>query len=539
MTNAQGIAVLVDEKTAVLAQKTIALETENFELKYRVQTLEIQNQQFHEEYERLLHMMKVASRTLYGQKSEKYIDDETDQQLSLLETTESATIEEPAIDQTETVTYQRKKGKRKDQYANLPRKEVVIKVAEENRVCHCGCEKQLVRYESKDKIHFQPAVFEILVEKREVLACPKGCAESIITADVPKVALPKVMATEELLGHIAVSKILDRQPLYHLEKQFASRYQTNISRQTMARWMVEMSKVFQPLLNLMKESFLSYDIGALDATPIQVLKEPGRAATTKSSAYCIRGGPPGQEVVLYEYNAAKHKLFLADYLLDYHGYLHVDAANTFDDLPAGELIILSYCNAHARRKFEQIMKTAKKPGLAKEVVFIYKRLYKVEREAKQLKFTPAERYQLRQEKAKPIMDELKILLDEYVDKVLPKSPLGQAIQYCLSHWKGLNEFLNDGRLEADNNLTEQQIKYFVMGRKNFLFCDTIGGAEATMIHYGLMLTAKLHGLNPLAYYVHILKQLPHCETINDFEKLLPWNIKSAGVTSPDLALSQN
>jgi transposase len=437
-----------------LVQEKTALETRVFYLETENQSLKKQAQHFLEEYERLIHMIKVAQRTLYGQKSEKYRD-EANQSLPLFESIESVAIEESA--ETETVTYKRRKAKRKNENQHLPRKEVIIEVAEADRVCHCGCEKTLIRYESKDKIHYQPAVFEILEEKREVLACPNGCENSIVTADAPKVALPKVRATEELLGHIAVSKILDRQPLYHLEKQFSSRYEVNITRQTMARWMVDMSQVFQPLMNLLKESFLSHDIAALDATMIQVLNEEGRPATRKSYAYCIRGGPPGKEVVLYEYNAEKHKLFLADYFLDYRGALHVDADPFFEDLPDDGLKTLSYCNAHARRKFEQIMKAAKQPGLAAEAVHFYKRIYKVEREAKDRKLSPDERYSLRKEKTAPIMEELKIWLDQNTDKVLPESPLGKAIRYCLKHWKGLNEFLNDGRLEVDNNSKQSRI----------------------------------------------------------------------------------
>ena len=539
MTNAQKIAVLVDEKTAVFAQKTISLDAKNISLKSENLTLKNDNcelkikllkqaemlQHFHEEYERLLHIIKVANRALYGQKSERQLDEEY-QQLSLLETTESITVKDNEAEQTQTISYERHKRSKKDKHQNIPHREIIIAVAEEDRFCHCGCEKKLIRYESHDKIHFQPAVFEIQVEKREVLACPKGCSQSIVTAELPKVALPKVCATEELLSHIAVSKILDRQPLYHLEKQFASRYKIHISRKVMANWMIRMSAVVQPILNLLKESLLSYDVAALDATPLQVLKEPGRLATIKSAAYCMRGGPPGQEVVLYEYNAEKHKLFLADYFLEYEGYLHSDADPLFEDLPNDGKKKLSYCNSHSRRKFEQVSKTAKRPGLAKEAMGYYKRIYKVEREAKDLKLTFEERYQLRLKKTAPILEELRIWLDEQKDKVLPKSPLGGAIQYCRRHWSELTKFLEDGRLEVDNNLTEQQIKYFVMGRKNFLFAETVNGAEALMNHYGLMLTAKVHGLDPFKYYVAILKRLPHCTTIADFEELLPWNIKA-------------
>lgn len=210
----QEIANLVQEKAAVEAEN-LTLKNDNGELNIKLLKQAEMIQHFHEEYERLLHIIKVSNRALYGQKSERQLDEEY-QQLSLLETTEEITVKDNESEQTQTISYERHKQSRKDKHKHLPRREVIIEVAQEDRICHCGCEKKLIRYESHDKIHFQPAVFGIQVEKREVLACPKGCEQSIVTAEIPKVALPKVCATEELLSHIAVSKVLDRQPLYHL-----------------------------------------------------------------------------------------------------------------------------------------------------------------------------------------------------------------------------------------------------------------------------------------------------------------------------------
>jgi len=123
------------------------------------------------------------------------------------------------------------------------------------------------------------------------------------------------------------------------------------------------------------------------------------------------------------------------------------------------------------------------------------------------------------------MEELKRWLDLNYPLVLPKSPIGRAIKYTLDYWDGLIRFLDDGRLEIDNNSTERMIKIFVMARKNFMFSDTTNGADALGVHFSMVLTAQLHGLDPTQYYVHVLKAIPYCKTFEDYEKLLPWNVK--------------
>jgi len=155
----------------------------------------------------------------------------------------------------------------------------------------------------------------------------------------------------------------------------------------------------------------------------------------------------------------------------------------------------------------------------------YKKLYRVERQAKTEKLSAEQRYQLRQRESVPIMSDFKQWLDDHVDHVLPQSPLGKAFRYTLKHWDGLCAFLEEGRLEIDNNLTEQQMKPLVIARKNFMFANSMEGAHALCLHFSLIRTALVHNLNPYQYYVEILKQIPHCKTVEDCEKLLPWNIK--------------
>ncbi|HLF66675.1 MAG TPA: IS66 family transposase, partial [Gammaproteobacteria bacterium] len=340
-----------------------------------------------------------------------------------------------------------------------------------------------------------------------------------------------VKASEGLLAHIVVSKMHDRQPLYHLEKYGRA---VEISRETMARWVIQLVSPLQPLYNLMKDEVIAYDIASIDATTLQVLKEPGRPAERKSYVYCVRGGPPDRSVVLYDYNHEAHKQFVDNWFEGYQGTVHMDADPFFELFTRDPDVHPSFCNAHARRKFEAVKKQAKKQGLAHEALRFYKQLYRIEHQAKQEQLSAQARYALRQKESKPIMAHFKAWLDANYPFALPQSPLGKAFRYTLDHWEGLSRFLDDGRLEIDNNLTEQAIKPFVIARKNFLFSDSMAGADALCMHFSLIRTALAHKLSPYEYYVAVLKQIPHCETVEDYEKLLPWNIQHSNFRVPTI-----
>lgn len=330
---------------------------------------------------------------------------------------------------------------------------------------------------------------------------------------------------ESFLAYLITSKLHDRQPLYHLEKKLASQYGIDISRQSMSKWFNDLYQPLLPLYNLLKDYIIDYDIASLDATTLQVLNEPGRPPTRKSYVYCFRGGDHQHQVILYEYNEKDHKQFVKDWFEGFSGYIHADADPFFDLLAKQPGNTIVFCNAHARRKFEKITKQVSKPGIASRAMAIYQQLYRIEKKANQENLTSEQRYQLRQQKAKPTLSEFKKMLEEKYSFTSNKSDLGLVINYCLKHWDGLTTYLNDGRLHIDNNHTEREIKPFVIARKNFMFSGSQAGARALCLHFSLIRTAKLHGLNPYHYYVKILETVPYCQCVKDYEALLPWNIQ--------------
>jgi transposase len=504
-----------------------ALEIENNELKKQLEFMQKKCYQQEQAYTQLLQSFKEAQRNRFGARSEKFIDLNV-QQLDLfvkkkLPLPSSNTAEISKNNIVDIKPYQRRKKNHRQISESLPHREVIIPV--ENKFCDCGTEKTVIRHETTELFHYQPPVYEVIVQKREVVVCPKACIQSMATAPNPKRILPKTNVTPHLLAHVVVSKLHDRQPHYHFEKKLIETVGFQCRRNKLSRWFIESGFAVQPLINLSKDIIRYHDVAFCDPTSLQVLREPGRNPTTSSYAFCIRGGPADQGAVIYEYNASEHKLFLNDWFAEFCGYLHVDAQNIYDDLESTGRIKLVYCNTHARRKFEAITKQVKaQDGLSHDAMHFYQKIYRIEREAKQLNLTSGGKKEFRIARMQPLFDKFYEWLNTESPTTLRQSPLGVAFNYALKHWDGLVRFFEDGRLEIDNNSTEQLIKYLVMTRKAFLFSTSIEGAKALCNHLSLIRTAVMHRLDPYSYYVKIFESLPYCNSVEDYEALLPWNI---------------
>ncbi|KTD25162.1 IS66 family transposase [Legionella maceachernii] len=262
----------------------------------------------------------------------------------------------------------------------------------------------------------------------------------------------------------------------------------------------------------------------VDETPLQVLKEKGRLPTQQSYMWLFIGGPPEKRAFVYRYHQSRAHQIPLDFFGDFKGYVHADCYKAYITL--GELPFIQHvaCLAHARRYFVDVVKTTKKEGLAHQVVKLIAKLYQLEKKLKDENAAFDSIFKQRNELAKPILAELKALLDESQLKILPKSPLGKAVFYTLTHWNSLCRYLEDGRLEIDNNRTERSIKPFVIGRKNWLFHGNDIGANAGSILFSLIETCKQHQVDPFAWLKYALNNIHNAHTIEQLELLLPFNV---------------
>ncbi|MBU0499900.1 MAG: IS66 family transposase [Gammaproteobacteria bacterium] len=308
-----------------------------------------------------------------------------------------------------------------------------------------------------------------------------------------------------------------------------------LKRHTLAGWMIRCAAVIDPLINLLREGSDAYDIRLMDETPVQVLVEEGRSPTARSYMWLQRGGPPDQPVILFVYDPSRSGAVPKQLLADYKGWLMTDGYDGYNHL--SDDIVRVGCWAHARRKFDEAIKAqgkkdkAKpKTGRAHQGLAYIQALYRIEREAKDRELSPEDRGLLRQQKARPILDDLKAWLDKSLPHVPPKSAIGNALHYLNNQWPYLIRYLEDGRLPIDNNLAERAIRPFVIGRKNWLFSATPAGAHASAKLYSLIETAKANGHEPYAYLHQVFKKLPAATTVEEIEQLLPWNITPEEVT---------
>ena len=344
---------------------------------------------------------------------------------------------------------------------------------------------------------------------------------------MPAQPIPKSMASPGTLAHVATAKYVDGLPLYRQEQQL-KRIGVDLPRSTLAHWMVKAGHLVQPLINLLRDRLLSHDIIAMDETRLQVLKEPGRRPQSQSYLWVQRGGPPDHPIVLYDYDPSRSQQVPIRLLDDFSGYLQTDAYEGYNAVINRNGITPLGCWAHVRRKFDEALKTQagmtpekREASLAAQALRNIQALYSIERETRQL--TDNERQIVRVNRSLPLLDEFRVWLDQHIPIVPPRSALGKAMNYAHKQWPKLTTYTGDGRLCMDNNLTENAIRPFVIGRKNFLFCDSVAGANASANLYSLIETAKANGIEPYAYLKIIFTELPQANSLEEIEVLLPIN----------------
>jgi transposase len=323
------------------------------------------------------------------------------------------------------------------------------------------------------------------------------------------------------VAYVVSSKFEDALPFYRQEKLF-KRLGVDLSRATMCGWAIEAANRCMPLIELLEKEVRAGPLVRADETVLQVLKEPGRAATTKSYMWVFLGGAAENPAVVYQYHPSRAGEVAREFLEGYRGYVQTDGYTGYNELRSEAGIVQVGCWAHVRRKFFEVSKATKNAVSAQEAMRYIGRLYAVEHDADRKNHGAEERKALRQREAVPILEEFKGWLDRRVEQVPPQSLLGKAIHYALGQWERLVRYVEDGILTPDNNRAENAIRPFVIGRKNWLFSDTPRGANASAVLYSLIETAKANKVEPYWYLRYIFEKLPRVGSdLKDFKTLLP------------------
>ena len=434
-------------------------------------------------------------------------------------------VAEEEAEPVEIPAHTRQKRGRKPLDPHLPRDIVRHELPESERRCaHDGAALVEIGVEISEQLDIVPQQVRVIQHQRVKYACP-CCDQGIKVTPAAARLIPKGLLTESALAWVVTSKYMDALPLYR-QAALLGRFGGDLSRNTLAASIVKVGEAVQPVINLLRDHLLEADLIHADETTIQVLKEPGKKAQTKSYlwAQATNSGPP---IRLFGYasgRGARH----ADLL--YAGIkrgaaLMSDGYEVYGGVAEANGLTHLGCWAHCRRYFVEaeavIPKAVRSPEqIATQFVAAIGELYAVESRARDLN-APARRM-LREEHSRPVLQRIEAMLLKHLHAVVPGSLLGKALHYLSAQWPKLIHYVDNGDWPIDNNLCENAIRPFVVGRRNWLFADTIAGARASANLYSLIETCKANGIDPYAYLVSLFRKLPAAQTADDYDALLPW-----------------
>ena len=474
-----------------------------------------------EEYQELLSFKSKADwlqfqlnqlqRMLYGQKRERFVSPDPAQGVLF-----DLPAEEVSVSETEEITYTRNKPNKEKKHplraelpSNLPRK---IKVIEPEDILENA---RKIGESITEILEYIPASAYVLQIVR-----PKYIIETddeqtkIVIAPLPSLPIPKGNAGASMIAHILVSKFIDHLPYYRQSKIF-KRQNLHIPDSTIGGWAnTAIANWLAPLWEAMKAKMMETDYLMADETPIPVLTKDKPGATHRGYHWAYYD--PVRKMAVFDYQESRGREGPKTFLKDFEGTLHTDGYSAYDKL--GSKINFLSCFAHARRKFDIALEND--PVRAKKALTIIQDLYKIEREASEADLSYDQIKLLRQERAVPILNKFEKFLIEEMPGVLPKSAIGKAISYALKLWPRLKSYVNDGRFQIDNNLIENSIRGIALGRKNYLFAGSHGGAKNAAIVYSLVTTCKINDIDPFLWLKETLEIIPDYPA-NQLYKLIP------------------
>jgi transposase len=486
--------------------------------------------------EQLSHRLQQLLRARFGQKAEKV--DSGQLLLFAQHILAEAQPTGPTPEEPPAPTGSPKGHGRKRLPRNLPRKRIVLDVPPEERTCKCcGAEMTKIGQETSEQIEYIPAGVYVIETVRPKYACKRCQDGTVVTADKPRQPIEKGLPGPGMLAHVITSKYADHLPLHRLEHIFA-RHGLRLSRSTLCGWMAAMARLLSPLYDLMVRRVLSSQAIHTDDTPVPVLDRT-RDSTRQGRLWTYLGDDLHPYTV-YDYTPSRARDGPTEFLGGYRGYLQADAYGGYDGIYAGDKVIEVLCWAHARRKFFEAADSD--TARATMALAYIRRLYQVERQAKEqfqqqgsrpdARPLSAIRLELRQQNSLAVLKQLQAWLRQQTsgqNPVLPKSPMGLAINYCLSNWIALTRYTGDGQLDIDNNLAEQALRPPVIGRKNYMFLGSDNGGATAAVLYSLIATAKRHALDPFAYLRDVIGRISDHPS-NRLEQLLPdhWKLARLG-----------
>lgn len=485
--------------------------------------------------ERLRHFIRQLQRMQFGRRSEKL---DPDQLALALEDLEQAVVEADAEAEKADPPLRQARGRKRRQSRgalpdHLPRIEVVIEPA--TTVCRC-CQgaMHVIGEDRSERLDVIPMRYQVVVTRRPKYGC-RTCQSAVVQAPAPSRLIEGGLPTERMVAHVLVTKYADHAPLYR-QAQMLVRQGIVIDRSTLASWVGYAAAELKPLWRLLRDQLLGSAKLFVDETTAPVL-DPGRGRTKTGYFWAIArddrpwggGDPPA---VIYSYAPGRGNEHAAALLEDFRGILQTDAYVAYKKVArppdseggTGEGVILAHCWAHCRRRFFEIARKRPAP-IAREALQRIAKLYEIEAEIRGL--SADERCAARQLRTKPLLDAMRLWLEQRAAELPRKSPLAEAIGYPLNQWEGLTRFLDDGRIEIDSNTVERSMRSIALNRKNALFAGHDLGAENWAVLASLIETCKWHGVNPEAWLADVLTRLVNGWPNRRLAELTPWAWQAA------------